>query len=97
MIQKNHIYFILCTASIVLSITALILNIKTVPLIKKQHLITKQIQILKEKNQHLHYKIQKESTFENIEKKAQALNMVYLPSKKIKHIYLSKKTPADEK
>ena len=91
MTQKNHIYIILSTTSIVLSITALILNIKTVPLIKKQHAITKEIQILKEKNQQLLYKIQKESTFEKIEQKAKSLNMVYLPTQRIKHLYLTSK------
>ena len=89
MIAKKKLYITLSACSVILSIIALSLNIKTVPLIKKQHAITKNIQMLKEHNQQLQYHIEKESTLKKIEEKAKNLNMVYLPTKPIKHIIIS--------
>ena len=87
-LRKKH-YFLICFTALLLSIFALILNIKTVPLIKKQHLNTKKIRLLKEENQHLNYYIQKETTLEKIEEKAKKLNMIYLPTKKINHLFIN--------
>lgn len=89
MSQKKQLYIFLCSCSLLLSILALILNIKTLPLIKQTQQNSKQITQLKEINRHLEYQIQKQSTYESIEEKALQLKMTHPSSRKITHYYLA--------
>ncbi len=71
-----------------LFVFALVINIKTVPLIKESERLTAEIRVLEEKNASLYYQIESQTTFEHIQQKANELNLKPISPHQMEHIHL---------
>ena len=92
--KKNFIFYIILYTSISsISLFGLSLNIKTIELSKQLQTISKEIKSNKESNQSLRFSVAKETTLDNIHKKAKEFKLKKLSKQKIYHI----KYPRDKK
>ena len=68
------------------SFGALILNIKTVPIIKEITALRAQNKQLKEANQRLFFEVAQKTSLKNVERKAKAAGMRRVPVEKMHHV-----------
>ena len=87
MIAKKKIMLIFIYIFFI-SLFALILNIKTMPIINHRKYLVLELHQLKEKNKYLQFQIQQQTTFDRVQKKAEALGLVYPKFNHIEHILL---------
>lgn len=89
--RRKKFFIVLFFMSLIttVSIFALIINIKTVPLVKESERLTKEIRLLEEQNVSLYFQIESQTTFEAMHEKAIKLGLKQLKPHEMEHVELN--------